>query len=34
MCLWDITDGRCIENTKMTMVHTDIIVSSRFNTAA
>ncbi|KAL8590241.1 hypothetical protein ACOMHN_006358 [Nucella lapillus] len=24
MCLWDINDGRCIEHTKMSYLHTDI----------
>ena len=28
MCLWDISDGRCIEHTKMAAIHTDIMVSS------
>ena len=22
MCLWDISDGRCVENTKMPHIHT------------
>ncbi|ESO96910.1 hypothetical protein LOTGIDRAFT_159662 [Lottia gigantea] len=25
MCLWDISDGRCIEYTKLTQVHTDMV---------
>ena len=27
LCLWDISDGRCIENTKTEKVHSDMLVS-------
>lgn len=27
MCLWDVSDGRCIENTKIDKVHSEIKVN-------
>lgn len=27
MCLWDISDGRCVENTKMPHIHTNMQVT-------
>ena len=31
MCLWDLSDGRCIENTKMPIVHTSVQVYIYFS---